>query len=169
MSWRSLRKRLGRRSSLIACSCQKSRTWGACASNPSCWSSGPCSTTGMSNFARERPFHRGRPSSPLCGFPPDDPLGVTVDDLGQRFDPVDAISIVRSVLQVQNARRNHNYRRPGLRQLCDDRSNRSASLGHSCPFAPKSNHHLTCCMGKTLAETPPLSRLVGHLSPLIYN
>ena len=30
--------------------------------------------------------------------------------------------------------------RPGLRQLCDARSNRSASLGYSCPFAPKANH-----------------------------
>ena len=64
----------------------------------------------MSNFAREVIFHRGRPSSSLCAFPPDDPLGVTVDDLGQPFDPVDAISIIRSVLQVQNARRNHNCR-----------------------------------------------------------
>ena len=79
-------------------------------SNRSCWSSGLCSAAGMSNFAREGPFHRGRPSSPLCGFPPGDPLGVTVDDIGQRFDPVRAISIVRGVLQVQNARRNHNYR-----------------------------------------------------------
>ena len=92
MPFRSLRERLGRCSSLIACSCQKSKTWGACALKPQLLAQRPSLRRWHVQHRTRRTLPSRTPKSSFVWLCADDPLSVTVDD---QFGPLGYTSEAR--------------------------------------------------------------------------
>ena len=104
--------------------------------NSKCWSSGLGAAAGVSNFARERPFHRCRPGPVVCGFPP-------------------------YRCKQHSPKRAPDAKLLAKPELSSGLMSSSCVMTEAVRLLLNRSHHLTCCMGKTCTETPPRETLAS--------